>query len=61
MLDLYHAERDELIRLILAQREALAEQAALLARQQQELVAQQGAECRIDATGRRVSGGESPA
>jgi transposase len=41
MLDLYHADRDELIRLIVAQREALAEQTALLARQQQELVAQQ--------------------
>lgn len=35
LLAWYHASRDELIRRILAQREALAEQAALLARQQQ--------------------------
>ena len=33
MLDLYHARREDLIRLILAQCEALAEQAAVLARQ----------------------------
>ena len=41
MLDLYHASREELIRLVVAQREALAEQTALLARQHQQLVAQQ--------------------
>jgi transposase len=41
MLDLYHASREELIGLILAQRETIAQQQAVLARQQQELAAAQ--------------------
>jgi transposase len=41
MLDLYTASREELIRIIVVQREMLAAQTALLARQQQQLVAQQ--------------------
>jgi hypothetical protein len=41
MLDLYGADRDELIRLVLAQREALAEQAALVAQLRAELAAAQ--------------------
>ena len=40
MLDVYHASRDDLIRIIVAQQETLTEQRALLARQQQ-LVEQQ--------------------
>ena len=41
MVDLYGADRDELIRLVLAQREALAEQAALVAQLRAELAAAQ--------------------
>lgn len=41
MVDLYGASRDELVGLVLAQREALAEQAALVARLRAELAAAQ--------------------
>jgi transposase len=47
MMDLYHASRDELIRLILAQREIIARQEALLGRQQAELAAAQAANQRL--------------
>ena len=39
MLDLSHADREALIRLVLEQRETLARQEALLAEQQRELAA----------------------
>jgi hypothetical protein len=39
MTDLYHASREDLIRIVLEQRAALARQEALLARQQAGLAA----------------------
>lgn len=47
MLDLYHADRDELIRVIVAQRETIAEQAALLARQQTALAEAQATNAQL--------------
>src|SRR6266542_2973951 len=41
MTDLYHASREDLMRIVLEQREALAQQEALLARQQAGLAAAQ--------------------
>jgi len=63
MLDLYHSSRDELIKLVLAQRDRLADQAQRLARQEADLATMRAAITQLTALVGEVAvaDGEPPA